>query len=263
MTAGMQRMRSWQARGLTVSSVVLLGLLLPNTPTLAQTSEAPEGLRTLTMLTEEYPPFAFTQDGEITGSSVDQVRRIMAEVHPDYTLDIVPWARAIATAETDPATCVFTTTLLPERAERFKWVSPLNIDTLMLIGRTGGKARPHSIEAAKAFTVAVHKDDSGELFALAQGFPHLDTAPSIDLSLKKLLAGRVDLVLLTRKTFDELRGQGQPLEAILDVETARSGIACNKAVPDRTIADMQAVLDRLIADGTQAEMERRYKNSPK
>lgn len=215
------------------------------------------------MLTEEYSPFAFTRDGEITGSSVDQVRRIMAEVHPNYTLDIVPWARAIATAETDPATCVFTTTLLPERAERFKWVAPLNIDTLMLVGRTGGNARPLSLDAAKAFTVAVYKGDSGEMFAINKGFPHLDTAPSIDLSLKKLLAGRVDLVLLTRKAYDQLREQGQPLEAILDVETTRSGIACNKAVPDLTIADMQAVLDRLIADGTQAEMERRYEKSPK
>ncbi|MCD7111556.1 transporter substrate-binding domain-containing protein [Rhizobium sp. DKSPLA3] len=245
------------------SGMALLGVLLPTIPALAQSPETPETLQTLTLLTEEYPPFAFTQDGEITGSSVDQVRRIMAEVHPDYTLDIVPWARAIATAETDPATCVFTTTLLPERIPRFKWVSPLNIDTLMLVGRTGGKALPRSVEAAKAFTVAVHKDDLGEIFARKQGFRHVDTAPSIDLSLKKLLAGRVDLVLLTRKTFDDLRTQGEPLDAILDVETTRSGIACNKAVPDRLIADMQAVLDRLIADGTQAEMERRYANSAK
>ncbi len=259
----MQHRRSWQTRGVMASGMALLGVLLPTIPALAQSPKMPETLQTLTLLTEEYPPFAFTQDGEITGSSVDQVRRIMAEIHPDYTLDIVPWARAIATAETDPATCVFTTTLLPERITRFKWVSPLNIDTLMLVGRAGGKALPRSVEAAKAFTVAVHKDDLGEIFARAQGFRHVDTAPSVDLSLKKLLAGRVDLVLLTRKTFDDLRKQGEPLEAILDVETYRAGIACNKAVPDRLIADMQAVLDRLIADGTQAEMERRYANSAK
>jgi polar amino acid transport system substrate-binding protein len=222
---------------------------------------APTG--TIVMLTEEYPPYGFTRGGEIVGSSVDQVRRIMAEVHPDYTLDVMPWARAIATAETSPDTCVFTTTWLPERNDRFKWVLPLNEDMLALVGRTGGRAAPVSIEAAKTSTVAVYRGDSGEIFAKANGFKHLDSAPSLELSLKKLLAGRVDFMLLTTSTVDDLRERGEPLEAIFNVETTRSGIACNPSVPDETIAAMQASLDRLIADGFQAEAVRRFHVTPK
>lgn len=218
---------------------------------------------TIVMLTEEYPPFGFTRGGEIVGSSVDQVRRIMAEVHPDYRLDIMPWARAIATAESSPDTCVFTTTLLPERKDRFKWVLSLNDDVLALVGRSGAGSRPVSIEAAKTLPVAVYRGDSGEIFAKANGFQRLDSAPSLELSLKKLLAGRVDLMLLSSSTVDDLRERGEPLEIIFNVETTRSGIACNPAVPDETIAAMQSSLDRLIADGFQAETVRRYRPGSK
>lgn len=259
----MQRTGTSRAGRMTAFGTALLSAVVSTAPALAQTSSSPDTPQTLTMLTEEYPPYGFTQDGEITGSSVDMVRRIMAEVHPDYRLDIVPWARAIATAENDPGTCVFTTTLLPERVSRFKWVTPLNVDVMMLVGRAGGSALPRSLEAAKSFTIAVYNGDSGELFALAQGLPHLDRAPSLDLSLKKLLAGRADLILLTQKTFDELREEGLPLEAVLEVDTTSAGIACNKAVPDKTIAAMQAVLDRLIADGTQARINSHYENPAK
>jgi polar amino acid transport system substrate-binding protein len=35
-------------------------------------------------------------------------------------------------------------------------------------------------------------------------------------------------------------------------------IACNKSVPDADIAKMQAGLDKLIADGTQAALIKKY-----
>ncbi|KQS76901.1 hypothetical protein ASG25_15940 [Rhizobium sp. Leaf384] len=257
----MQQTGPREARRATAVGTAALCALLAATPAAAQPAvapETPETPKTLTFLTEEYPPFGFMKGQVISGSSVEQVRRILADVDLDYTLNIVPWARAFATAQSDPATCIFSTALLPERAATFKWVVPLNVDTMLLVGRTGGTALPRTIEDATGFTVAVHKGDLGERIALARGFKHLDSAPSVELSLKKLLAGRVDLALLTGKTFTELKGQGQPLEEILKVETTRSGIACNRAVPDETIAAMQKSLDRMIADGTQAEIEHRY-----
>ena len=254
----MQQTGSWRAGCATAVATAVLCSSLPMSAASAQSAAAPDGPKTLTFLTEEYPPFGFTKNGVVTGSSVDQIRAILAEIHQDYTLDIVPWARAFATAQADPATCIFTTAFLPERAAQFKWVLPLDVDALLLVGRSGGTALPRSIEAAKAFTVAVYNGDIGERIALAMGFPHLDAAPSVELSIKKLLAGRVDLVLITGKTFNELRSQNQPLEEVLKVESTRSGIACNPSVPDARIAAMQAVLDRMIADGTQAEIEQRY-----
>jgi hypothetical protein len=59
----------------------------------------------------------------------------------------------------------------------------------------------------------------------------ISVAPSLDLSLKKLQCGRVDLMIMTRTTYESLRQQAQPVEAALNLEGTRAGIACNLQFP--------------------------------
>lgn len=212
----------------------------------------------LHFLTEEYPPFSYTKDGSIVGISVDQVKTLMQGAKLDYTLEMQPWARAFALAGTTPNTCVFTTGLLPERMASFKWVQPLVLDLMILVRKAGKPFNPTTLDEAKRYSIGVHKDDAAEIYAKQQGFPRLDSAPSLDLSLKKLLSDRVELMIMTRTTYGSLRRQGQPIETVLNLEGTRAGIACNLAVPDATISAMQVELDKLITNGGQAEIYKRY-----
>lgn len=210
------------------------------------------------LLTEEYPPFSYREGDKLLGISVDQVKSIMEAAKLEYTMEMQPWARAFSLAESTQDTCVFTTGLLPERMARFKWVQPLVLDLMILVRKAGQPFAPTTIDEAKRFIVGVHKDDSAETYAKQQGFPRLDSAPSLDLSLKKLLSGRIDLMIMTRTTYESLHRQGQPIEAALNLEGTRAGIACNLKVPDGTIAKMQLELDKLITNGTQAEIYKQY-----
>lgn len=212
----------------------------------------------LQMLTEEYPPFSFREGSELRGISVDQVKAIMQAANLQYSLEMQPWARAFSLTETTPDTCVFTTGMLPERLARFKWVQPLVLDTMVLVRKTGSQIDAKTLDDAKAFSIGVHKDDSAETYARQQGFPHLDIAPSLDLSLRKLVSGRVDLMIMARTTYQNLRNQGQPIEPILNLDGTRAGIACNLDVPDTEISAMQHALDILISSGGQADIYRKY-----
>ena len=212
----------------------------------------------LRLLTEEYPPFSYVSEGKLQGISVDQVKVIMDAAGFEHEFEILPWARAFSLAESTASTCVFTTGMLPERMDRFKWVQPLVLDLMIMVRKTGTLHRARTLDEAKRFIIGVHKDDSAEAYARQQGFPRLDSAPSLDLSLRKLLSGRVELIIMTRTTYESLRQKGEQIEAVLDLEGTRAGIACNLGVPDRTITRMQAELDKLIADGTQAAIYKRY-----
>ena len=213
----------------------------------------------LHLLTEEYPPFSYRESDRLLGISVDQVKTLMQAAKLDYTMEMQPWARAFSLAESTPDTCVFTTGLIPERMARFKWVQPLVLDLMILVRKAGKPFDPATIDEAKRFTIGVYKDDSAETYARQQGFPRLDSAASLDLSLKKLLSGRVELMIMTRTTYESMRRQGQPIEAALNLEATRAGIACNLQVPDSTIEKMQVELDRLITNGTQAAIYERYR----
>ncbi len=214
----------------------------------------------LNFLTEDYPPFSYAEGSELKGISVDQVRAIMDGIGAGYTMEMQPWARAFSLAESTPDTCVFTTALLPERKARFKWVQPLVLDIMIMVRKAGRPYAPKTLDEAKAFIIGVHRDDSAETYAKQQGFPQLDSAPSLDVSVKKLLNDRVQLVIMTRTTYESLRQNGEPIEAVLDLEGTRAGIACNLQVSDALIARMQAKLDGLIADGGQGAIYKRYEN---
>ncbi|OJF96816.1 substrate-binding periplasmic protein [Pararhizobium antarcticum] len=217
----------------------------------------------LQLLTENYPPFSYSENDELRGISVDQVRAIMKGSGIGFTMEMQPWARAFALAESTPDTCVFTTALLPERKARFKWVQPLVLDRMIMVRKQGQSFQPKTLEEAKSFIIGVHRDDSAETYAEQQGFPQLDSAPSLDISLRKLLSERVQLMIMTNTTYESLKQQGEPIESVLDLEGTRAGIACNLAVADTRIARMQAQLDGLIKDGGQAEIYRRYENTAK
>lgn len=217
----------------------------------------------LHFLTEDYPPFSYMQGSELQGISVDQVRAIMNGIGVGFTMEMQPWARAFSLAESTPGTCVFTTGLLPERKDKFKWVQPLVLDVMILVRRSGQPHQPKTLDEAKRFTIGVHRDDSAETYAKQQGFPQLDSAPSLEVSLKKLLSNRVQLMIMTKTTYENLRQTGNPVEAVLDLEGTRAGIACNLQVPDALIEKMQARLDGLIADGRQAEIYKRYEKTGK
>lgn len=217
------------------------------------------GQEPLQLLTEDYLPYATLHNGRPEGSSVDQVAEIMKRAGLDYTMSIEPWARAISTAESDRRTCVFTTTLLPERRARFKWVLPLAEEKELLVRRAGSGVAPKTLAEAKTYTMAVHRGDSAEISARKLGFTRLDSAPTLTLSVKKLVGGRVDLMIMTEAALKTLVAEGKPLEKVMSLATTRSGIACNLGVPDAVVAAMQAALDTMIADRTQHAILERHR----
>lgn len=205
----------------------------------------------LNILTEEYPPYNFKKDGAVAGASTEQVEMILKEAGIGYTIDLLPWARAYALTQSQAATCVYTTGHSDERDAAFKWVEPLLVDRMIMVRKAGSKAAPANINEAKGFVVGTQRGDFSEEFLKRNKFPMVDVAADLDLTFKKLMAGRIDMMMTSEKTFETMRAEGASVEAALMLDGRLYGLACNLAVADETIAQMQSILDRMIADGTQ------------
>ncbi|MCA1404767.1 transporter substrate-binding domain-containing protein [Ensifer sp. IC3342] len=213
---------------------------------------------TIHFVTEEYPPYNFSTASGANGASVEQVALIMKAVDLAYEIKVLPWARAFALAESQPYHCVFTTVHDAERDRNFKWIEPLLVDHLTLVRRKGAAIAPQTIDEAKQFVVGTQQEDFSAAYLKAHGFEKIDYAASLDSTVKKLSAGRIDLLMTSEKTFETMRADGKPVEAALVLEGKQYGIACHRDMPDETVARMQAELDRLIANGTQDRIFERY-----
>ncbi|PZU88782.1 MAG: ABC transporter substrate-binding protein [Shinella sp.] len=209
---------------------------------------------TIRFTTEDYPPYNYRQGNGYTGAGYKQVIELMKYVEADYTVELMPWARAFALAEAEANTCVFTTAHIPERNDRFKWVEPLAIDRNFMIARKESGVEVANDEQAKRYVVGTQRDDYTQDLLERNGFPKIDLATDLDLTLKKLVAGRIDLMPISEKFYMKLKKEGKPVEAQYVFSRQTFSIACNINFPEQLHRTMQEALNRIMADGTQARL---------
>ncbi|KAA3513333.1 substrate-binding periplasmic protein [Agrobacterium rosae] len=217
----------------------------------------PVSAERLFISTEEYPPYNFRDtDGQPSGVYMDQLKIIFQRTDIDYEATILPWARALALAETKPMHCVVAAARTPGRENQFKWVSPIHTDRNVLVARSGTHMDIKTLDDAKAYTIGTQRTDYTEAILRSLGFPRIDLSADFDKTLSKLTAGRIDLMPMSESALKTM-----PPGNFVEVVTLSHqilGMACNRSVPNALISKMQHALDDLIADGSQRRIYEKY-----
>ncbi len=217
----------------------------------------------LEIMTENYPPYNYEEDGEVTGLSTEIVREILHRIgHPD-TITVLPWARAYAYIQRKTGQVLFSMSRTEPREELFKWAGPLAEYRVVFFAKTGSGIEMNSLDdARKVEAIGSGFKTSGTIFLKEQGFTNVDTVSDPKLNAKKLVLGRIDLWLS-----GELSGIHRARQAGVDpamletVHTLRKEhlyIAFSQDVPDATIALWQRTLHEIKADGTYDRILSKY-----
>ncbi len=183
---------------------------------------------------------------------------LMERAQIEYSMELMPWARGYALTLNKQDICLFSTAHTEERNPKFKWIEPLVVSRSVLIAREGSNIRPETIEEAWQYTVGTQRSDVTYGILTNAGFPKIDVAANFEMTLKKLLAGRIDLMIAYDGYFREQRAKGANIEIAYIVSEQVNSIACGKKVPDPLIEKMQTSLNGLISDGTQSKILEKY-----
>ncbi|QRM56281.1 transporter substrate-binding domain-containing protein [Sinorhizobium sp. BG8] len=202
-------------------------------------------------VTEEYAPFNYSEGGALKGIAVDQVHTIAKRAGLDYSIEIMPWARAFALAQTQPDHCVFTTGHSKDRDASFLWVEPLLKDEMVMVKRKDSPVAASTVEEARKLRVGSQRGDFAVDILTEHGFRDIDLAANIEITLGKLVSGRIDLMPTSIKTFQMMVKDGKPVEKAMLMDGQIYGIACNRSTPPEVVTKLQAALDDLIVEGTQ------------
>jgi polar amino acid transport system substrate-binding protein len=148
----------------------------------------------LTIITEEFPPLNYTENGQLTGAMTDVVREITRRLGIADDMHVMPWARGYKRLLTEPNTVLFTTARTVARESLFHWVGPLHSARIELYARKSDPRQFDSIEAAmRGGAIATYRDDVREQMLKSLGFTNLDSSNSPHSDIRKLMSGRVDL----------------------------------------------------------------------
>jgi polar amino acid transport system substrate-binding protein len=213
----------------------------------------------LQLMTEEYPPYNFTEGDRISGLGAEQVFEMMARAGVSYDVEMTRWSRAIGMTRRHAATCVFSTFRTPAREAEFVWIGPLSEDRSMLIKRADSDIVLATLEEAKAYSVGTQTGEFTVGILEAAGFDNVEQAPSMADALKKLLAGRNDLMAVPELFYKRLRDEGVPVEPAFTLPVLEVALACNPKTDPTYLTALRTAMESIIADGTQAAIVARYK----
>jgi polar amino acid transport system substrate-binding protein len=205
----------------------------------------------LRVLTEEYPPFNYTDaGGNLVGSSTTAVKGILNKLGENVTIEVMPWSRAYEAVLAEPDTALYSMARTPERENLFMWVGPIGSYENWLYARKGSNIRVSNIDEAKTVKcIAVVKDEAGQQSLAQQGCINFAYVDSTAEGLKKLAAGEVDLWLGTGNDVDLVAKQAgvdpAQIEAVAFVHKVDLYIAFNKNTAYATVTAWQNALDSL------------------
>ncbi len=195
--------------------------------------------QTFRIITEEYPPYNYTEDGKIKGISTEIVREILKRLgHPD-NIEVMEWSRGYNLIQQKDNIILFSTTRTPGRENLFKWVGPLVPNNMVFFAKKGSGISIKSMkDAKKVKSIGVYKDDIGEILLKEKGFTNLDSVMDNIENVQKLVDGEIELWIgneLTGKHMARQLGFADKVEPVYDVQKAFMYIAFSKNTPDAVI----------------------------
>jgi polar amino acid transport system substrate-binding protein len=149
----------------------------------------------LTFVTEEYPPFNYTQDGRLQGKSTQIIQKLLEISNSNQSVEnilVVPWAVGYDMALSTPNTALFSTTKTAQRDALFKWIGPLASHKTVLLAYKDLQINSKE-EISSLRVVVIHKDVGAQLLANLSTKPkQIITAASNIEAAQMLYYGRVD-----------------------------------------------------------------------
>lgn len=218
------------------------------------------------LFTENFKPFQYIdEEGEIRGFGIDLVRAIFeeAEVGVNDDIRMAIWDNAYNTVLKEDNTALFLTVRNKKRENLFKWVGPLASREMWLYKmRDRDDIAVKSLSDAKKYIVGAYKSAQSD-YLVELGFENLDIVLKEELNIKKLLAGRIDLmpssdILMATK----LKDRGIPVEKVEKViifdDRYYYYLALNKSVSNAIVLKLQKALDQIKATGLYEQMKGLY-----
>ncbi len=214
-----------------------------------------------------YPPLVYAEGNDLWGVAPEVVAEIQKLVGDECEQKAVPWLRAYEQTQKGPMQAIFAIVRIPEREALFKWVGPVFEEGDYFFKHRNSHLEVNSLEDAKRVErIAVRKGGYTHQTLAAQGFENLDVGPSYDSSYRKLVDGRVNLVLMGERTYYYMvkkAGIEPDNFERTNYKFAESGawLAFSPDVPDELVEKWQKALDTIKANGVFDEiMERNFKH---
>lgn len=200
-------------------------------------------------------PFNFLEQGQLKGMSVEVAQQLARRAGFALAAEPLPWARALATARSEPSVLVLTVARTAERESWFSWIGPIadrEIWLWKLSSRTD--VAPKSIADLKHYRIGDTLNNASVDTLKEKGI-EAEVVTHDGQNGKKMLAGRIDLIPMNPYSIEAFAAEGgiplNQLEPALLL--SRSGgyyLAVSRGTDRELVRRLNTAFDAIKGDGT-------------
>lgn len=209
----------------------------------------------LKILTEEYPPLSFMENGKITGQATEVVRNLLKRTGTDSDIQLVAWEEGYKTVLEKPNVALFSMAMTSERKNLFQWVGPIAfLDTNFYARKDSGIKIGNLDEAKRVGKIATVAEYYTEQMLKKEGFTNLVSCAQEEIAVRKLLNGEVQLFPSNNTTMPALLKKVgatmKDVENVFTISTDLVYIAFSKGTSPDLVTRWQKKLNEMKRDGT-------------
>ncbi|MFN3303322.1 MAG: substrate-binding periplasmic protein [Roseateles sp.] len=216
----------------------------------------------LRLLSEEFPPFNYTEAGRPSGLAVEVVQAVQQRLGQTQKIEFMPWARAYREAQGLQPMALFLAARIPEREQLFQWVGPIVTFYSSFYARAGAERLKHLDDARQASDVLVVRDWYTAQQLASAGFRNLRLVSDPTQGVRMLLAGRAPLFASERLSMQGALAAAAvdpaALEEVYTFASSEGYIAFSPGTPRRVVDAWQRQIDAMKRDGSFQAIYKRW-----
>ncbi|WP_283708843.1 substrate-binding periplasmic protein [Pseudoalteromonas prydzensis] len=223
----------------------------------------------ITIYTEQFPPYNFSNKGQLQGINLDITRTLCERVQVECKFELLPWTRAYNLVQKKPLSGLVSTARTAEREELFYWVGPLVSSRTFFYRLTSNDhINPTNLSEVSAYTLGVVR---GNIYAeLVEGIGFEKDKNLLKVShhyeyMNLFFKNKIDLILGSELTLDyQLQQFGHGGKEVvklveLPVDAVKGNyLVFNKAVPLDVVERFNHQLQLLKEQDNLATYRNRY-----
>ncbi len=223
----------------------------------------------ITVVTEEWAPYNYKENGKITGMGTEIVRATLKKANIEAKIEMYPWSRAYQMAEMSKNHLIFTMARTEEREKKFKWIGPFAQRKMYLFKK---KEREDftiiKLEDIKLYQTGLVRSDAMVEFFESNGFisgTHFQVVPTEDDNIKKLFAKvkRIDFITgselsLAFKMKQLGYNYSDVKKEFLLIDKGGYYMAFNNKTSDELVNRVRKAFEEIKSDGTMNKIKEKY-----
>lgn len=218
------------------------------------------------IITEDYAPFNFHNDGKIVGISYEILDKILKKMKSKKINEVIiqPWDKSFNEVQITENTMIFSTARSKARENLFKWVGPIFSSKYVVFAKKSSQIKISAIKDLKLYKIGVMRGDQAEAKMRSLGITnkHISANDDIPTNLKKLLTGRVDLLAIQENSLksemEKIEEDYNDLEIVFELDNKNLYFAFNINTPDELIGQFSDAFNEVKNSGHYNQILDKY-----